>query len=86
MNKVNIDNDNLVLVEEYKGLPQTNDIVVAVIDGLATIKKYKEINNEIILYPESTNKKHQPIIIHSDDNINFCGKVVHVFKFSAMEK
>jgi phage repressor protein C with HTH and peptisase S24 domain len=36
--------------------------------------------------PNSNNTKHQPIILHPDDQIYICGKVEKVFSFSAMEK
>jgi len=39
-------------------------IVVAVINGLATIKVFKKVEKDVIgLFPHSTNKMHQPIFI-----------------------
>lgn len=49
-------------------------IVVAVINGLATIKRYKKVSDEIIgLFPKSSNPVHQPIFIHSSDSILVAG-------------
>jgi len=80
MNK-SIENGDYVLVDsEYKNY-RNGDIVVAVIDGMATIKRYKEdkFNNRIVLEPDST-EKHLPIFIHEEDNFLLCGKVVGIIK------
>ena len=77
----NIESGDYVLVDsEYKNY-RNGDIVVAVIDGMATIKKYKEdrSNDRIVLEPDST-EKHLPIFIHEEDNFLLCGKVVGVIK------
>lgn len=86
MNKSKINNGDLVLVKKLRGRPQPSNIIIAVINGLGTIKKFQEINGVPVLLPNSTNTKHQPIILHSEDQINICGKVERVFSFSAMEK
>ncbi len=86
MNKSKINNGDLVLVKKLQEKPQLGDIVVAVINGLGTIKKFQEINGIPVLLPNSTNAKHQPIILHSEDQINICGEIERVFNFSAMEK
>lgn len=86
MNKSKINNGDLVLVKKLKENPQPDNIVVAVINGLGTIKKFQKIDGVPVLLPDSTNINHQPIILHPDDQINICGKVERVFNFSAMEK
>jgi repressor LexA len=86
MNKSKINNGDLVLVKKSKENPQSNNIVVVVINGLGTIKKFQKIDDVPVLLPDSTNISHQPIILHPDDQINICGKVERVFNFSAMEK
>ncbi len=76
-----IESGDYVLVDsEYKNY-RTGDIVVAVIDGMATIKRYKEDrrNNRIILEPDST-EKHLPIFIHEEDDFLLCGRVVGIIK------
>ena len=60
-----IESGDFVLVDsEYKSY-KNGDIVVAVIDGLATIKRYREdkANRMIILEADST-EKYLPIFIH----------------------
>lgn len=86
MNKSKIESGDLVLVSKIEGEPQLNSIVVAVINGLGTIKKFQKIDGIPVLLPNSRNIKHQPIILHSEDQINICGKVEKVFNFSSMEK
>ena len=45
-----------------------NDIIAAQINNEATLKRYKKINNAIMLYPE--NKNYDPIKLnHKDSNI-----------------
>ena len=49
-------------------------IVVAVINGMATIKRYRKLNHGIIgLFPNSTNKIHQPIYLDESDSILIAG-------------
>jgi len=51
-----------------------NKIVVAVINGMATIKRYKKLKHGIIgLFPNSNNKIHQPIYLDETDNILIAG-------------
>lgn len=85
MNRSKINNGDLVLVKKIEGEPQLNNIVVAVINGLGTIKKFQKIGEMPVLLPNSTNSNYQPIILHPEDQINVCGKVERVFNFSAME-
>jgi len=83
MNKAKIESGDLVLVKRIKGEPKLGDRVVAVINGLGTIKKFHKIDKYTpVLMPESRNEEHQPIILHKDDQVNICGKVERVFNFS----
>lgn len=51
-----------------------NKIVVAVINGMATIKRYKKLPHGLIgLFPNSTNKVHQPIYLDESDSILIAG-------------
>ena len=86
MDKSKINNGDLVLVKKLQEKSQIGNIVVAVINGLGTIKKFQEVDGVPVLLPNSTNTKHQPIILHSEDQINICGEIERVFNFSAMEK
>src|SRR5581483_9595326 len=60
-----IQNGDLVLVrQQVAGNP--GDVVVAVVDGEATIKRLVRGPGYWLLKPESTNPKHQPILVDRD--------------------
>ncbi|MGE3063153.1 MAG: transcriptional repressor LexA [bacterium] len=54
------------------------DIVVALLNGELTIKRYAERNGEISLLPE--NEKFSPIMIKKTDDFSIIGKVVGYIK------
>lgn len=76
-----IDDGDYVVVDSSSRSPKNNDVVVAVIDGMATIKKYTEDRkrNRIILEAEST-ENYCPIYVHESDDFSISGKVVGVLK------
>jgi SOS-response transcriptional repressor LexA len=75
MDKSKINDGDYVIFEKYENRGELEGkIVVAVINGMATIKKYKKVSDDIIgLFPHSTNFFHQPIFIHSTDSILVAG-------------
>lgn len=77
MDKDGINDGDYVIFEKYdysKGEELEGKIVVAVINGMATIKRYKKVSSDIIgLFPKSTNTIHQPIFIHSTDSVLIAG-------------
>mgnify|MGYP001168645928 CR=1 FL=1 len=75
MNKEKINDGDYVVFEKYESQEDLEGkIVVAVVNGMATIKRYKKVNEEIIgLFPKSTNSIHQPIFIHKSDSFIFAG-------------
>ena len=68
MNQAKINDGDLVLVRQQ---PTANegDKVVALIDDEATIKEFHSAQNMIVLKPKSSNKKHKPIILTDDFQI-----------------
>lgn len=76
-----IEDGDFVLVDSSYTTPRNGDIVVAVIDGLATIKRYREDkeNDRVVLEADST-EKFLPIFIHADDDFVVSGKVIDVIK------
>jgi len=84
MNKSGINHGDLVLVRRVNGEPDENKDIVAVVNGLGTIKRFTRINGIPVLMPNSTNAEHQPIILHPDDQIYVAGVVERVFNFSTM--
>ena len=75
MNKEKInDGDYVIFEKKDSDFEYDNKIVVAVVNGLATIKRYKKLGNGVIgLFPNSTNKFHQPIYIHESDSFLIAG-------------
>lgn len=77
MDKESINDGDYVIFEKYeydKGDDLEGKIVVAVINGMATIKRYKKVSGDVIgLFPKSTNNFHQPIFIHRSDSFLIAG-------------
>ncbi len=87
MNKSKIEGKNLregdfVLIDSKYNNPKNGDYVLSVIDGCANLKKFERNNKtgEVVLISESTNPKHKPIYISSEDNFMINGKIVNVVK------
>lgn len=77
MNKEGINDTDYILAKKTQNI-ENGDNVLAVINGLGTIKKIRKEKNAVVLTPSSTNPKHKPIILHPDDQILICGKVEKV--------
>ena len=65
MNLKEIYDGDLVLVRQ-NAEPKNGDIVVALVDEEATIKEFRRAGETVVLTPHSTNKKHKPIILTKD--------------------
>lgn len=76
-----IEDGDYVVVDSAARTPRNGDVVVAVIDGMATIKRYTEDKkrNRIILEADST-EDYRPIFVHETDDFSISGKVVGVIK------
>ncbi len=68
MNEKEINDGDMVLVKQ-QSTANNGDIVVALIDDEATVKEFSRQGETIILKPRSNNKKHQPIILTRDFQI-----------------
>ena len=68
------DGDYVIFEKKDSDYDCDGKIVVAVVNGLATIKKYEKLGNGVIgLFPNSNNKFHQPIYIHESDSFMIAG-------------
>ena len=63
-----IESGDLVLVKQ-QSVAAPNDVVVALLDDEATIKRFHRGPGYYVLKPESTNPRHQPIILERDFRI-----------------
>jgi SOS-response transcriptional repressor LexA len=76
-----IENGDFVIIDSAYKKPKDNDLIVAVIDNMAMIKRYKEDknHNRVILKAEST-ENYLPIFLHEDDDFMISGKVIDIIK------
>lgn len=70
--------DGSYIIVDKEALVQDGDAVVAVLDNSATVKTLKYDENMIVLYPQSSNSKHNPIYLDKYSNSLINGKVVMV--------
>jgi repressor LexA len=75
MNRVGIQNRDLVLVRKQEAFNE-GDCVVALINGEATVKKIRKAGAVYVLEPQSTDKSNKPIFV--DDDFRIQGIVVSV--------
>lgn len=82
MNMRKIDDKSLeeghYLVVQKDATYEDGDVVVAIVDGCATVKNIKREKDLVILYPESSNPIHKPIYLDSSSNSMINGKVLRV--------
>lgn len=71
-----IDKGDVVVVHQ-QNTASNGDIVIAVIDGEATMKKYMQMGSEILLMSE--NPEFEPILMRSED-VYINGRVIGVLK------
>jgi SOS-response transcriptional repressor LexA len=68
------DGDYVVFEKKDSDYNYDGKVVVAIVNGLATIKHYRKLGNGVIgLFPSSTNSFHQPIYIHESDSFMIAG-------------
>jgi SOS-response transcriptional repressor LexA len=84
MNKEEIgDGDYVIFEKSQPGQDFEGKIVVAVINGMATIKRYKKAGNGVIgLFPNSTNETHHPIYLSETDSVFVAGVFKRVLPVS----
>lgn len=75
MDKDKIRDGDYVIFEKFDNHENLEGkIVVAVINGMATIKRYQKVEKGTIgLFPNSTNDAHHPIYLHKSDSILIAG-------------
>jgi len=72
-----IEKDHVIVAAQ--NFAKHDDIVVALIDDEATVKRYWQKNNEIKLMPENDN--YQPIEIVNKEVFHIAGKVIGVIRW-----
>ncbi|MCF8241175.1 MAG: transcriptional repressor LexA [Melioribacteraceae bacterium] len=69
---------DIVIVNQQKYV-KNGDVIVAMIEDEATLKRYQNKNNKVILIPENDN--YNPIVIKNTESFSIVGKVVGVFRY-----
>ncbi|MCD5375167.1 hypothetical protein LR010_01805 [Candidatus Gracilibacteria bacterium] len=81
VNGKTLDNGSYVLIKKDEPSLNESDAFLFLVDGGATLKKYKKQGDNIFLLPKSSEEHHTPIILSKDDDVRSNGKVVDVFTF-----
>jgi repressor LexA len=76
-----IEDGDLVIIDKQSQDPKTGDVVLAIIDNKATVKRFIDdrANGQIVLAAESS-FDYEPIHLHADDDFTISGKAVGVIK------
>lgn len=77
LNGVDMQSGNYALVVRDAEV-RNGDVVLAVLDGAATLKTFKREGDTVVLYPNSDNPVHKPIYIKANDDSFINGKVATV--------
>ena len=72
-------NDKDLVIVSPKEQAKNGDIVVAMLNDEATVKKFEYVNNKIRLIPE--NNSYQPIDVKSSDDFRLIGKIKGVVRW-----
>lgn len=76
-----IEPDDLILVRE-QSTAEPGKVVVAQVDGTATVKRLARLPGYWVLKPESSESQHRPILVGPEFSIQ--GEVVKVIKKGAL--
>ena len=76
-----IENGSYILIDKSDTNLNNKDAFLFIVNGAATIKKYKKDGDIVYLLPDSKDDYHKPIILSVEDNIIVNWKVVDVFNF-----
>lgn len=81
INGKRIEDGDFVIVDNQSRDPKNNQIVLAIIDDKATVKRFIDDrkNGQIVLRADSS-LDYDPIYLHPDDDFSINGKVIAVIK------
>jgi len=76
-----LEDGDFAIIDSSQNAPSKNDVVLAIIDGKATIKRFIEDkpNKQIVLMADSS-YDYEPIYLHENDEFSINGKVINVIK------
>lgn len=74
----NIQPNDYCLVEKIDK-PDNNEIVLAIVDGMAVIKRLTYSDKAVVLNPEPISDEYKPIVVQ-EDNLKVCGRVLDIIR------
>lgn len=76
-----LEDGDYAIIDSTQRSPNNNDIILAIIDNKATIKRfiYDRENEQIVLIADSS-YDYEPIYLHANDDFIINGKVVSIIK------
>ncbi len=81
VNGKKIENGSYVLINKDKTSINASDAFLFIVNGSATLKKFKKDGDMVYLLPVSQDDYHKPIILSEQDDLMVNGQVVDVFNF-----
>jgi repressor LexA len=78
MMEAGIFEDDIVIVNPQK-YAENGEIIVAMLEDEATLKRYEMKDNTVYLIPE--NQKYSPIVVKNREDFSIIGKVMGVFRW-----
>src|SRR3989339_43410 len=81
INGKHIEDGDYVIINSEDRVARTGDVIVAIIDNRATIKRFIDDrkNGQIVLKADSS-YDYEPIYLHPDDDFSINGKVIGIIK------
>jgi repressor LexA len=70
--------ENDIVIVKKQTSANKGDIIVAIINGEATVKKFYPLNDKIELHP--ANPSFTPIIVDNNDSFHLAGKIVSLMR------
>jgi repressor LexA len=76
-----IEDGDYIIVDSHQRDPENNDVVLAIVDGRATVKRFIDDrrNGQVVLQADSS-YDYEPVFLHPEDDFSINGKVVGVIK------
>lgn len=81
VNGKTLENGSYVLIKKDEKNLNEQDAFLFLVDGWATLKRYKQNQGQVYLIPKSSDEHHTPIILSEHDDVSSNWKVVDVFSF-----
>ncbi len=76
-----MEDGDYVIVRKDESIPDNNDVVLVIVDGKGTIKRFiNDRKNEQVVLKADSSYDYEPIYLHPSDEFFVNGKVVGIVK------